>query len=335
MHPRNSLASTYKELMTMTLQDRTGADRTNRRKCGFRLNVKPSVCLLVLCVVTFGALVTAKAQDEEATRRLWDTAFINSGNKKTAPRKTTKRSYRIATPNVPTGSVNGETVVGVTLWRLRRPTSTDSGERLIVHEGADAAEWLPERISANTKLAQGDRLRISVEAARSGYLYVVDREQYADGSFGEPYLIFPTTRTLGGNNQVTVGKIIELPAREDRPPYFTVKRSRSDQVAEVLSVLVSPSAMEGIEITDQAQKLSGAQVSKWEKSWGARVGLLELEEGAGKAWTREEKEAGSNVARALKSDAPAPQAIYYQPNTKSSEPILVNVRLRYSSPAKR
>jgi hypothetical protein len=204
-----------------------------------------------------------------------------------------------------------------------------------VHEGVDEAEWLPERISANTRLGQGDRLRISVEAARTGYLYVVDREQYADGSSSEPYLIFPTTRTLSGNNQVTVGKITELPARDDRPPYFTVKRSRSDQVAEVLSVLISPSPLEGIEITDKAQKLSEAQMNKWEKSWGARVGLLELEAGAGKPWSREEKEAGSGVAQVLKADAPAPQAIYYQPNTKSNEPILVKVRIRYGYSAKR
>jgi hypothetical protein len=184
-------------------------------------------------------------------------------------------------------------------------------------------------------LDQGDRLRISVEAARSGYLYVVDREQYADGSVSEPYLIFPTTRTLNGNNQVTVGKITELPARDDRPPYFTVKRSRPDQVAEVLSVLISPSPLAGIEITDKAQKLSEAQVGTWEKQWGARVGLLELEAGAGKTWTREEKEAGAGLAQVLKSDAPAPQAIYYQPNTKSNQPIFVKVRLRYDYSAKR
>jgi hypothetical protein len=284
--------------------------------------------------VSFSASETLKAQQEETTRKLWDTAFINTGPKKTPTRRVTKRSYRIATPNVPITGVNGETVVGVTVWRLRRATSIDSGERLIVHEGADAAEWLPERISANTRLDQGDRLRVSVEAARTGYLYVIDREQYADGSLSEPYLIFPTTRTLSGNNQVTVGKIIELPARDDRPPYFTVKRSRSDQLAEVLSVLISPSPLEGIEITDKAQKLSEAQVGKWERSWGTRVGLLELEAG-GKLWTREEKEAGAGVAQVLKSDAPAPQTIYYQSNTKSNEPILVKVRLRYGYSTKR
>ena len=319
----------------MTLQETIGARIASKKKCGNHPGITRWISLLVLCATSFAAPLTVKAQDEETTRRLWDTAFINSGSKKTSLKKTTKRSYRVATPNVPTDGVNSETVVGVTLWRLRRASSTDSGERLIVHEGADAAEWLPERISPNTKLDQGDRLRISVEAARTGYLYVIDREQYADGSLSEPYLIFPTSRTLGGKNQVTVGRIIELPAQDDRPPYFTVKRSRADQSAEVLSVLISPSPLEGIEITDKAQKLSDVQVSKWEKSWGGRVGLLELEAGAGRAWSKEEKEAGSDVARVLKPNAPPPQAIYYQPNTKSSEPILVKVRLRYGSLAKR
>lgn len=316
----------------MTLQSTTGARNSNRSDF---LRGKRLLCVVALCAMSLSASVTSKAQDEETTRKLWDTAFINTGSRKPVPRKTARRSYRVTTPNVPTEGVIGDTVVGVTLWRLRRAAATDSGERLIVHEGENASEWLPERISAQTKLDQGDRLRIAVEAARTGYLYVVDREQYADGSLSEPFMIFPTTRTLSGNNQVTVGKMIELPAQDDRPPYFTVKRSRADQVAEVLSVLISPTPLEGIQITDKAQKLSEAQLSKWEKSWGARVGLLELEAGAGKPWSKEEKDAGSGAARVLKPDAPAPQAIYYQPNTKTGEPILVKVKLRYASSAKR
>ena len=299
------------------------------QNCMRAAGVKQLAGLLVLLAVSLIAPVTLTAQGDETTRRLWDTAFINSGSKKASPRRA-KRSYRVATPNVPTTGVNGETVVGVTLWRLRRAESRDTGQRLIVHEGADAAEWLPERISANTKLDQGDRLRISVEAARTGYLYVIDREQYADGSLGEPYLIFPTTRTLAGNNQVTIGKITELPAQDDSPPFFTVKRSRPDHVAEVLSVLISPAPLEGFQITDKAQKLAEAQVARWEKSWGARVGLLELEKGAGQPWSKEEKEAGADVSRSLKSNAPAPQVIYYQPNAGERQPIFVNVRLRYA-----
>src|SRR5438034_1823876 len=111
--------------MTMNLQN----SRRSKKNCGYGL------CLIALCAVSFAAPLISKAQDEETTRRLWDTAFINSASKKTSPRKTTKRGYRVATPSVPTAGVNGETVVGVTLWRLRRASSSDSGERLIVHEG--------------------------------------------------------------------------------------------------------------------------------------------------------------------------------------------------------
>jgi len=290
-----------------------------------------AVVALVFIVGFLGVVSGTLAQTpEEATRRLWDTAFINSGkpNNKTK-RRTPARAYRIATPNIPTTGVDGDTVVGVTLWRLRRSTPTDSGERLIVHEGSEAGQWLPERISPDTKLAQGDRLRISVEAARTGNLYVIDREQYADGSLGEPHLIFPTTRTLNGNNQVKVGKLIEIPAQEDSPPYFTLRRSRPDQVAEVLSVLVTPAPLEGIQITEKEQQLAETLVAAWEKQWGTRVGLLELEKGAGKTWSKEEKAAGSDATRALTSRSPAPQVLYYRPDAKSSDPVLVKVRLCY------
>jgi hypothetical protein len=106
-------------------------------------------------------------------------------------------------------------------------------------------------------------------------------------------------------------------------------------VAEVLSVLISPSPLEGIEITDKAQKLSEQQVNGWEKSWGAQVGLLELENSLGNAWSKQEKDAAVDDTRSLKPDAPAPQSVYYKPNAKTSEPILVKVRLRYGYRAKR
>jgi hypothetical protein len=154
---------------------------------------------------------------------------------------------------------------------------------------------------------------------------VIDRELYADGTLGEPYLIFPTTRTLNGDNKVSVGKLAELPAQEDSPPFFTIRRSRPDQVAEMVSVLVTPTPLEGVEITDKAQKLTEAQVTKWEKSWSNSVGRLEMET-MGQAWTREEKDAGTNT-RALTSSAPAPQMLFYRP--KSSEAMLVKLRLSY------
>jgi hypothetical protein len=221
-------------------------------------------------------------------------------------------------------------VIGVTLWRLRPSRPADTGERIITHDGPESVEWLPERVSSGGKLSEGDRIRVSIEAARTGYLYVVDLEQYADGSKGEPYLIFPTTRTRGGDNAVKAGRVIEIPAQEDSPPYFTLKRTRSDHVGESLIVLVSPTPIEGLAISDKAQKLSDETLATWEKSWGAQTGRLEMANGDGKPWTRQEKEAGADGTRSLSESEPAPQTIYYRPGASSSVPVLVKVELQYA-----
>lgn len=276
---------------------------------------------LVLFLIT-GTLVVAQKSDE-ATRKLWDTAYIAPAVGKKTTRRNSSRKYRLATPNVPIDNVVPESVVGVTIWRLRPAGRADSGERIIVHDD-NAKEYVPERISQNTKLNAGDRVRISVEAAGNGYLYVIDRELYADGTLGEPYLIFPTTRTLNGDNQVSVGKLAEIPAQEDSPPFFTIRKSRPDQVAEMVSVLVTPTPLESVQITDKAQKLTEAQVAKWEKSWSDSVGRLEMET-VGQTWTREEKDAAGT--RALTASAPPPQMLFYRP--KSNQGIFVKLRLSY------
>ena len=282
------------------------------------MRVITGLILLVLIVISVLA-----QKPEDATRKLWDTAFIApASSKKTVTRR---RVYRNATPNVPVNNVAPETVVGVTLWRLRPANRSDSGERLIVHDNDAVSEWLPERISATTRLVQGDKLRISVETVRAGYLYVIDREQYADGTLGEPYLIFPTTRTAGGDNQVAVGRLLEIPAQDDSPPFFTMKKSRPDHVAEVLSVIVTPTPLEEVHITDKAQKLTDAQVASWEKAWGTSVGHLEMS-ATGQTWTKEEKDA---TTRALTASAPAPQLLFYRPSIKSTDPMFVKLRLQY------
>lgn len=285
-------------------------------------------CLCLFVVYLSLLIPIVPAQKGETTRKLWDTAFIDQP-KRPAGASSAKRRYRIATPNVPTDGVTGDTVVGVTLWRLRPSKTADTGERILVQDGSESADWIPERVEADTKLTAGTRVRLSVEAARAGYLYVIDREQYADGSLGEPYLIFPTTRTNGGNNEVKAGRIVEIPAQDDRPPFFTLRPSRSNQVSEVISVLVSPTPLDGLQIGDKAQKLSVQQVAMWEKSWGGTFGRLEMQNGAGKTWTRQEKEAGADATRSLSQDEPAPQTLYYKPDAKTGQPVMVNVALRY------
>ena len=294
---------------------------------------RPRHLTLVCVLLIFGTglvAVTAQRPQDETTRQLWDTAFIDRGKKTNPNKRPARRNYRVATPAVPVEGVAPDSVVGVTLWRLRPTRSADSGERIITHDGPDSISWVPERISSTGRLSEGDRIRISIEAARTGFLYVVDQEQYADGSKGEPYLIFPTTRTRGGDNSVKVGRVIELPAQDDSPPYFTLKRSRVDQAGEIVSVLVTPSPIEGLTITDKAQRLTNETLAQWDKSWGAQTGRLEMTDGEGKPWTKQEKAAGADATRALTENEPAPQTIYYRPGANTTEPVLVKVELQYA-----
>jgi Domain of unknown function (DUF4384) len=289
---------------------------------------------MILCLACLLAAVAQQPQEEETTRHLWDTAFIDQGNKP-ATKRLARRSYRIVTPRVPVAGVSPDTVIGITLWRLRPSKKADTGERIISHDGPESMEWLPERVASNGRLAEGDRIRISIEAARTGYLYVVDQEQYADGSKGEPYLIFPTTRTRGGDNAVKAGRVIEIPAQDDSPPYFTLKRTRVDHVGENVIVLVTPTLIENLKITDKAQILSAETLAMWEKSWGTQAGRLELANGDGKPWTRQEKEAGADGTRSMKQAEPPPQTLYYHPGASRTDPVLIKVQLQYgrSGPA--
>src|SRR5262245_6485061 len=82
--------------------------------------------------------------------------------------------------------------LGLTIWRLRPSSTAESGARIIVHHDGETDEWTPERIESNTPLRIGERLRFSFESPQTGYLYVIDREQYVGGSMGGPKRTFPT-----------------------------------------------------------------------------------------------------------------------------------------------
>ncbi len=221
--------------------------------------------------------------------------------------------------------------IGVTIWRLRPGAAANGGARVLVMENAQSSQWTPQRIEADTPLRVGERVRITIESPRDGYLYVIDREQYADGSLGDAYLIFPTLRTRGGDNRVRPGKLIDIPAQEDNPSYFTLVPSpnRSDQVAEVLTILVTPEPFDDLQLSNNPVKLSRSDVAKWERSWSSQVERFEMVGGAGQAWTREEMEASSrDSARVLTQEEPLPQTVY-RIGSKNRKAFLVTVPLRY------
>jgi hypothetical protein len=256
----------------------------------------------------------AQQGQDARTREVWDSSLLSKrpvGKAKPLPR------------------THDDGLVGITLWRLRPSEPGDQPEvRALIQEGNEPHQWTPERVSIKTPLHEGQKVRISIETARAGYLYVIDCDEYADGSKSDSYLIFPTLKTSGGDNRVSAGTVIEIPSPDDNPPYFTVKRTRPDQTNETLTILVRPKPIETLQISRDRFRLSAEQVVAWKKQSKTASYRLEAPTQAGKPYTVAEKMAGSG-AKILTQDDPLPETLYYVP-AKPGEPLTVELPLLIS-----
>jgi hypothetical protein len=296
------------------------------------INLKRKVA--VMTVIICASSMNSFSQQQEQTRGLKVKKIEESRPASTAPIDPAQpRTYRSTTSTASSSEIRrsasaSEAVIGVTLWRLRSAQSADNrGARILEHQGAKSAAWTAERIEADTRISEGERVRVSIESPSTGYLYVIDREQYADGSAGDAYLIFPTARTRGGNNAVVAGRVLEFPAQEDNPPYFTLTRSRPGHIGEALILIVSPQPLVDLPVSSEPIKVASDKLAQWEKEWGGRAEQFELEGGAGLPYTKAEKSAGGDGSRMLTQGDPLPQTILRM-NAKPGVPVLAKVLLQ-------
>jgi len=255
-----------------------------------------------------GGLFSQDAPVEgDRARRMWSTEFRQSREETSAP---------------PAPAAGKPALLGLTLWRLRPSRALDQA-RLIVHEEVSKvdAEFTPERISLSTRLLPNDRIRLSVESAQAGYLYVISQESYSGGTLGKPHLIFPSKRMYGGANQMASKRPVDIPELSNGRPYLTLQRSRPDQAAEVLTFLVTPSPLPGMMVQSQPVPIDPAQWEVLRKKWGA--GVQRIETGGTAPWTPAEK-AASEGKRSLGASDPLPQNLY---RTASSPGLLFSVPL--------
>ncbi len=282
-----------------------------------------------LIIVVFGIFpVIAYAQDtEDQTRDLWDTAFLQ---KRPAGKKQVKKTqpvrYKVVGKKIlPPSSTSAAkaSVIGVTLWRLRPSKDSDDEEvrQFIYQQG----EWTPERITAGEPLTEGSRVQLTIESPRTGYLYVFNREIYADKTFGEPVLIFPTLSLNGGDNRVSAGRVIEIPSSQDKPPFYTLKRSSLKHEGETLTFIITDKPLIELAIGRNALKIPVERFNSYEKRWGALTQQLELEGGSGTAMSKTEKAAGEGKKALTQNDSP-PQTIY-RVLTKPNQPLLLTIPL--------
>jgi hypothetical protein len=277
-----------------------------------------------------------KIVSDDFTKNRQEAAPATASNKTTQGGNTTspplrqrpiRRTYRLASqPAIRTRPSSTAVVaqLGITIWRLR-PADGGAGGRALIREKGKSSGWMAERVEGDTTFREGDHVRISVESPRAGYLYVVDRDLFSDGTTGGAMLIYPWS---DADNQMRPGRLVDIPAQEDDPSYFTARLTSPNQVGELLTFIVTSTPLD-LPTSDKPFQIATGQMRNWEKIWGGESERFEMEGGAGEVWTQQEQQAAAKKGtRQLTRDDPAPQTIY-RVSRIDSKAILVNVRLRY------
>lgn len=331
------------------------------------------VCLALLCV----SVIVASAQQPQRTaeeRGATGNGFTLDAstvvNNRRLGKSTQKRRYRTngTFPNkIPSGGKTFVTV-GVTIARGKLATDTEiSDSNFAKVKGCvqwedgkcvSRKEMVLARMSDDGTVSDKEQIQMTIEylayhdasgdkqSNRIGYLYVVNREQYPDGTHSKPKLIFPTLNTYGGDNRVLPGKTVVMPDPE-RP--WTISRSSSGKVQafETYTIIVSPEPLKdllGKELQLEAKPiiLDEKLIASWVHLWGKGESRGDLENGVGQLVTqREVKSSGALSVRKrstdddvddLKLDDPPPQMIFRKVVNPGGK-MLIIIRLPYQENA--
>lgn len=291
--------------------------------------------LLCLTAFAFANQNVTNSQPQDTSRKIVSDDFAKgrragvaraAGGRKGAKRR---RTYRLVSDPTERRETPARKFMqlGITIWRLRPPKKEDAASRALLREKGRVGGWAAERVESVGRLREGDYVRISVEATHIGYLYVIDQDLFADGTTGEPMLIFPWS---GADNRLAPGHLIDIPTQEDDPNYFTARLTRPNQVGELLTFIVTAAPLE-VAVSDKPLPIPPKKLSDWQKLWGGVTERYEMEGGTGEVWTQEEQQAAAkNGRRQLTRDDPVPQTIYRVFNT-NNRGMLVNLRLQYGN----
>lgn len=218
--------------------------------------------------------------------------------------------------------------LGVTFWKLR-PLKKDEEEdapTFEVNTGDGIDKWTAERVRSTTRFKSGDRVRFTIESLRSGYLYIINREAYDDGTSGEAELIYPEMRTrVKKDNRVNAGRLVEIPsADKGLMPYFTIS-PKKDYIGEEIIVIISPTQLTGFNISADAQSVRRDLLQNWLNEWNSVMDIYDASDGEGVAYTRTEEEAVRT--RSLTQEEPLPQTIY-RFKSRVGKPLMISFQIQ-------
>jgi hypothetical protein len=237
------------------------------------------------------------------------------------PRLPRRKPQKAKTPNPPPGMVattGPAQLVGVTLWKLRPAKPGDSASLKISVRGTDGKRETrtPVRATFADGLALNDLIRLTVEAEREGYLYVVDSELRRDGTLGAPYLIFPDAP--GVDNSIKPGMVVDFPDRTEDLPYFRLSSDDPNYAGEILTVIISPKPLREWDLKREGLIGNLDWLAELEQDAG-EVTRFERRAGVGTPETDDEKAAtagnrtrslGGTLDRRLTRDKPLPQTVF-------------------------
>jgi hypothetical protein len=280
------------------------------------------------------AAICPSLRGQATERRIWDDYFGSSRPAATATGKGARPvpQYRPSVGGANTGERSktpeaGRVALGVTIWKLGAPGPNDRARLLVQEEGGAIVSLSPHCIAAGEPLQPEDRVRLSIEASTSGYVYVIDQEMHWDGTLGAPYLIFPTEKTRRGDNSIRAGQLIDVPAQTDAPNVFFLRPGTAGESGEKLTIILEPQPIAGVKISDSAQEISRASFDAWTSRWVSLGQQFELTGGDGRPWTPAEQEAGQSRARLLTQEDPAPQTVFTFPPL-TSQPAMASIVLQ-------
>jgi hypothetical protein len=234
--------------------------------------------------------------------------------------------------------------VGVTIWKMRPPRASDPGFKLPVLDARGNRQmWTAERVGIDTIFQAGDRVRIMVEASNSGYLYVINSEIYTNGTFGEPFLIFPAN--IEEDNSVKPGLLVDIPDQTEDLPYFVINPKRNNYAGELLTVIVSPKPLTNLK-TDSNGKIKALETLESLEE-NADSEIYKRTDNKDKIYSEAEANAACGAkarqqnnrqlerpcgakTRLLTRDEPLPQTIF-RVKTAAGEPTVMIIRLNVSN----
>ena len=280
--------------------------------------------MTVLIVAGLGTLNRVCAQEGSRGLKPDEAGIVVNPRRKGTPKQITYQTPKPFTRRpAPAGTKYAQ--VGVTVWQV------DYGQsKGIVQVGE---EQTIERLDTNAPYREGDTIRLRIESPTAGFLYIVDQEQYADGSYGPAKLVFPTLKIRKGNNSIQAWKSIDIPgypavwkfaARE-----LQEGEARKMQTAEVLTIIISPKALvDPARITDSQLTLSKGEFEGWRAKWQTAIQQFDLEDAVGQAGkTKGIEQVGEEAAA---EDALGPQTTY-RVAIRPGNAVLVTLPLRFRS----